>query len=395
MSELEAFRETARSWIAEHAPKSLYGARRGRFEGYWGGRNDRGSGDLKRWFDAALERRWTAPMWPKEYGGDELTLDQQKILDQELTRLELPPPLVGVGLTMIGPTLLDYGTEDQKRDHLLPMVRGEIRWAQGYSEPGAGSDLASLSTGAIREGDDFVINGQKVWTTHADKSDWIFMLVRTNTEVKKQLGITFILVDMETKGVTTRPIDLISGSSPFCETFFDEVRAPAKNVVGEINAGWTVAKALLGYERSMIGEAMSSELAGAEEQLVARGRRALRAPDGPLPDEAMRQEIAALAMEERCFAIAIERLKQGLGDGQQPGPESSILKVVASHLKQDRWELGVRIAGLDGLGWAGSDFSDDDLRTTREWLRTRANTIEGGTSEIQLNIIAKRVLGLA
>jgi alkylation response protein AidB-like acyl-CoA dehydrogenase len=394
MPDLETFRESIRAWITEHAPKSLYGTRQGRFGGYWGGRRDRPEPDVLGWFEASLERGLTAPTWPKKFGGGGLSREEGRVFDEELARLALPPPLVGVGLTMIGPTLLDYGTEEQKQNHIPPIVRGEIRWAQGYSEPGAGSDLASLSTRALRDGDDFIITGQKTWTTYADKSDWIFALVRTHNDGKKQLGITFILVDMLTPGVTTLPIELISGWSPFCETFFDEVRVPAKNVVGKVDAGWTVGKALLGYERSMIGEAMSGELAAAEETLVERARRALAAPYGPLPDESLRLEIAETAMSVECFALAIERLGQTEREGQKPGPESSTLKVVGSDLKQRRWELAVRVAGPDGLGWDGPTFDQRDLQATREWLRSRANTIEGGSSEIQLNIIAKQVLGL-
>jgi acyl-CoA dehydrogenase len=295
---------------------------------------------------------------------------------------------------MVGPVIMAFGSPAQKQHYLPRILSSEDWWCQGYSEPGAGSDLASLSTRAVRDGDDFIITGQKTWTTYADKSDWIFALVRTSTLGKKQLGITFILIDMATQGVSTRPIELISGWSPFCETFFDEVRVPAKNVVGKMDAGWTVGKALLGYERSMIGEAMSGELAGAEETLVERARRALGARHGALPDETLRLEIARTAMEIECFALAIERLGQTVKDGQKPGPESSTLKIVGSDLKQRRWDLAVRIAGPDGLGWEGSPFDEQDLRTTREWLRSRANTIEGGSSEIQLNIIAKQVLGL-
>lgn len=394
MNELDDFRAWAKEWIAVHAPRSLYGTRRGRFDGHWGGRKAKPEPDVKAWFEAALEEGLTAPTWPTEYGGRGLSSDAARVFDEELARVALPPPLVGVGLTMIGPTLLDFGSEEQKREHLPRIVRGEVRWAQGYSEPGAGSDLASLSTRAVLDGTDYVVTGQKTWTTYADKSDWIFALVRTNPNVKKQLGITFILIDMDTPGVTTRPIELISGWSPFCETFFDEVRVPARNVVGRVDAGWTVAKALLGYERSMIGEAMSGELAAAEERLVQRARRALDAASGPLPDETLRLDIARTAMDIECFSIAIERLRQNAEDGKKPGPESSTLKIVGSDLKQRRWELGVRIAGPDGVGWSGPEFEASDLETTREWLRSRANTIEGGTSEIQLNIIAKQVLGL-
>ncbi|HKP57935.1 MAG TPA: acyl-CoA dehydrogenase family protein [Polyangiales bacterium] len=394
MSSDESFRQEIRAWVEKNAPSSLRGTRRGRFDGYWGGRNARPEPDVKRWFDVALERGLTAPAWSKEYGGAGLSDAQARIVDQELARLELPPPLVGVGLTMIGPTLFDYGTPAQQREHLPRIVRGEVRWCQGYSEPGAGSDLASLSTKAVRDGDHFIVNGQKVWTSFADKSDWIFALVRTDPSAKKQLGITFLLIDMATPGVSTRPIELISGASPFCETFFEDVRVPVENVIGEVNAGWTVAKALLGYERSMIGEAMSGDIANAEVELVARARAALAAPSGSLPDEAIRLAIARTAMQERCFAFTIERLRQSARAGKAPGSESSILKIVASELKQTRWDQAVRIAGPAALGWEGAGFEARDLAATREWLRSRANTIEGGTSEVQLNIIAKHVLGL-
>lgn len=394
MSDLEAFRASIRDFIEKNAPKSLVGTRYGKFSGYWGGRKASPEPDVLAWFQAALARGLTAPTWPKEYGGGGLSREEGQIFDEELEIRRLPPPLVGVGLTMIGPTLLDYGTEEQKKEHLPAIVRGEIRWAQGYSEPGAGSDLAGLSTRAVRDGDHFVIDGQKTWTTYADRSDWIFVLVRTNTAVKKQLGITFLLVDMATPGVSTRPIDLISGWSPFCETFFDGVRVPARNVVGPVDGGWTVAKALLGYERSMVGEAMSGEVAGAEAKLAARARRALGAPAGPLPDEGMRQEIAQVAMDSSAFLLALEKLRQTMSAGHKPGAESSTLKIIGSDLKQRRWDLGVRIAGPEGLGWEGPEYDPEDLAATREWLRSRANTIEGGTSEIQLNIIAKQVLGL-
>jgi alkylation response protein AidB-like acyl-CoA dehydrogenase len=203
------------------------------------------------------------------------------------------------------------------------------------------------------------------------------------------------LIDMASPGVSVRPIKLISGASPFCETFFEDVRVPIANVIGEVNAGWTVAKALLGYERSMIGEAMSGDIAGAEAELVARARTSLAATSGALPDDAIRLAIAGIAMQERCFALTIERLRESAREGKAPGSESSILKIVASELKQARWEQAVRIAGPDALGWEGPGFEPRDLAATREWLRSRANTIEGGTSEVQLNIIAKHVLGLS
>ena len=394
MSDVETFRKETAAWLEASAPASLFGTRRGGFDGYWGGKKTSDTPrDTLQWFDAMLAKGWTAPKWPKKFGGGELTNDEAQILGEELHRLKLPPPLVGVGLSMIGPTLLDYGTADQQAEHIPRIVRGEVRWAQGYSEPGAGSDLASLSTPAVPDGDDYVVNGQKIWTTHADKSDWIFVLVRTSSTGKKQHGITFILVDMDTPGLSVKPITLISGRSPFCETFFDDMRVPRRNVVGEVDQGWTVAKALLGYERHMIGDAMGSELLSAEARLVQRARNAFNEPSGSLPSTT-RDEIAQWGMDERCFRLTNDRLEQSVEAGRSPGPEGSTLKVYGSELKQRRWELAMSIAGPDGLGWEGPGFDNDDVETTRQWLRSRANTIEGGTSEIQLNIIAKRVLGL-
>ncbi len=389
------FRQEARAWLEANAPASLRGRRRGRFDGHWGGRKAaEPEADVRRWLDACLERGWTAPTWPAAYGGGGLTKDQGEVLEEELRRLALPPPVVGFGLTMIGPTLLDFGTEAQTREHLPAICRGEVRWCQGYSEPGAGSDLASLQTRAVRQGDHLLVNGQKVWTSHADASDWIFCLVRTNTAVKKQAGITFLLIDMASPGVSVRQIPLISGASPFCEVFFEDVRVPLENVVDRVDKGWTVAKALMQYERTMIGEAMGGVLSAVEGELVGLARRHLGQPEGQLSDPAVRDQIARNAMDSACFALTLTRLQQAAEAGQPPGSESSILKLCASELKQRRYELAVEIAGYDGLGWEGAGFDEGSLSLTREWLRSRANTIEGGTSEIQLNVIAKRVLGL-
>ena len=395
MGSLEAFGAEVRAWIAEHAPASLYGTRRGRFGGFWGGRKaPEPATEVRAWLDACLTRGWTAPTWPTAFGGGGLSKEEGEVLEAELVRLKLPPPVVGFGLTMIGPTLLDFGTEAQKMAHLPAICRGEVRWCQGYSEPGAGSDLASLQTRAVLDGDHFVVDGQKVWTSHADESDWIFCLVRTDTSVKKQAGITFLLIDMASPGVAVRRIPLISGQSPFCEVFFEEVRVPVTHVVDEINKGWTVAKALMRYERTMIGAAMGGTLSDLEESLTSLARRHLGQPEGPLPDPILRAKIAAAAMDMRCFDLTLQRIAQTLAEGQPPGPESSILKLCASELKQRRWSLATEIAGPEALGWEGGGFHEEDLALTREWLRSRANTIEGGTSEIQLNVIAKLVLGL-
>ena len=352
---------------------------------------------MKVWLEVAAAKGFTAPTWPSEYGGGGLSKDEAKVLAQEMAALRLPAPLVGFGLTMIGPTLLRFGSEEQKREHLPKICRGEIRWCQGYSEPGAGSDLASLQTRAVRDGDDFVINGQKVWTSYADEADWIFALVRSDPEAKKQEGITFILIDMETPGVSVRPILLISGKSPFCETYFEDVRAPVANVIHEINAGWTVAKALLGHERSMIASTFGGGGAPNKKggsRLAELGRRYLGESDGRIDDPLFRDEIARAEMDTKCFGLTVQRAGDAAKAGQQPGPESSMFKICATELNMQRHELMVRLLGPQSLGWEGEGFEDDELSLTRDWLRSRGNSIEGGTSEVQLNIIAKRVLGL-
>ncbi|MBW2426878.1 MAG: acyl-CoA dehydrogenase family protein [Deltaproteobacteria bacterium] len=401
MSDLEAFRRETRTWLEEHAPRSLVGTAAGELEGVWGGRKWKFEHpDQKVWLERMAEQGWTAPTWPREYGGGGLEKEEAKVLAQEMRRLKIPPPLVGFGLTMIGPTLLRFGNEEQKLEHLTKICRGEIRWCQGYSEPGSGSDLASLQTRAVREGDEFVINGTKVWTSYADQADWIFALVRSDPDApKKQEGISFILIDMETPGVSVSPIALISGKSPFCETHFQDVRVPVANVVHEIGAGWTVAKALLGHERSMIADTFGSSGArprreGGRSALAELAVTHLGEREGHLDDAIVRDRVAAVEMDTRAFGLTVQRSKDAARAGQQPGAESSMFKIYGTELNQRRNELMVQILGPQALGWEGPGFEDSELETTRAWLRSRGNTIEGGTSEIQLNIIAKRVLGL-
>jgi alkylation response protein AidB-like acyl-CoA dehydrogenase len=396
MADLEAFRAETRSWVEANAPASLRGMGNDPLHGVWGGKRfSFPSADAKAWLERAAAKGYTAPTWPKEYGGGGLSADEAKILGQEIARQRLPQPLIGFGLTMIGPTLLRFGDEEQKKEHLPKIARGEIRWCQGYSEPGAGSDLASLQCRAVPDGADFIVNGSKIWTSYADQADWIFCLVRTKTDGKKQDGITFLLIDMETPGVTVSPIRLISGSSPFCETFFKDVRVPQRNVVNGINNGWTVAKALLGHERSMIAGAFGGGGGGGKRSGLADiARGYLGNGGGALPDAVLRDQIAQNEMDTRAFMLTVQRSADAAKAGHQPGPESSLVKVYATELNQRRYELLERIAGPQGLGWEGAGFSQEELDRTREWLRSRANTIEGGTSEVQRNIIAKRVLGL-
>ncbi len=392
---MSGFATEVAAFLDAEAPRSLWGTRKGKFDGFWGGNKAVDvDPDVLKWRDVMLARGWTAPMWPKAYGGGGYSLEDATIIEAALRERGLPPPVVGFGLTMIGPTLLDFGSDAQKQAYLPDIVGGNIRWCQGYSEPGAGSDLASLATKAQVDGDDFILDGQKIWTSYADESDWIFCLVRTNTEVKKQAGITFILVDMDTPGVTVRPISLISGASPFCEVFLEDVRVPRANVVHEIDKGWTVAKALLGYERSMIGEAVSGQMVGAEDELVHLAKANLPVNGDRIACGETRAAIAKNAMRERCFMLTIQRIAEAAAAGDKPGAESSVTKICGSEIKQQRWALAAQIAGEQGLGWSGEGFDEHELALTRSWLRSRGNTIEGGSSEIQLNIIAKRVLGL-
>lgn len=395
MSDLETFRQETRVWLQENCPSSLFGRETTPFDGCWGGRKYKYQADERRWLDVMVEKRWTAPSWPSEYGGGGLTPAHEKIIREEMSSLRIPLPLVGFGFTMIGPALLQYGNEELKREHLPKICSGEVRWAQGYSEPGAGSDLASLRTAAIRDGDDFVVTGQKVWSSYADDSDWMFVLVRTDPDApKKQQGITFLLMNLESPGVTVQPTQLISGRSPFCETFFEEVRVPVSNVVGEIDAGWTVAKFVLEYERSTHGAVFSSAGTDEESPLVAAGRRYLGEEDGRIADPVFRDRVAQLEMDRICFEATIARIRARIESGQKPGPESSLLKLYASEFNMRRKHLLTEILGLQAMGWEGEGFAGEELEATRDWLRSRGNSIEGGTSEVQRNIIAKHVLQL-
>ena len=398
MSTADAFRKETRDWLEAKCPPSMRwpaGAAGGGLDGelVWGGRKQTYEDPAaKQWLDLMAGRGWTAPTWPHDYGGGGLDKDETKVLSQEMAALRIKPPLIGFGLTMIGPLLLEHGSEEQKKLFLPPICRGEVRWCQGYSEPGAGSDLAGLQTRATLDGENWVVNGQKVWTSYADKADWMFCLVRTDPEASKHGGISFMLFDMETPGVSVRPILLISGNSPFCETFLEDVRVPVDQVVGGTGNGWTMAKALLGHERSMISEAFSEN--SRRNRLVEVAREHLGDGNGGIADPLARDRIAALTMDKVCLDLTIRRIKEAAKVGEQPGAETSILKYYATELNKDRYSLLLSILGPQALGWDGAGFEDEELGLVREWLRSRGNSIEGGTSEIQLNIIAKRVLGL-
>tara|TARA_B100000795_G_C22792342_1_gene437564 strand:+ start:200 stop:1357 length:1158 start_codon:yes stop_codon:yes gene_type:complete len=365
----------------------------------WGGRNAIFTNpESEDWLQRMAQKGWTCPTWPSEYGGGGLDKDQAVVLGEELARINARPALTSFGISMLGPVLLEYGNHQQKLEHIPKIVRGEIRWCQGYSEPGSGSDLASLSTKAELQGDNYLINGSKVWTSYADKADWIFCLVRTDFDVPKHSGISFILFDMASEGISTKPIQLISGSSPFCETFFDDVKVPANNLVGRLNEGWSIAKRLLQHERTMISgfglSAGQSDKGGTTSTISSLEGTAMhyRGDSEKLSDPVLRDQIARFKIDADAFAHTSRRSAEESKQG--PNATSSMLKNYGCELNKRRYELMLQAIGSQGLGWEGEGFNDEELQLTREWLRSKANSIEGGTSEVQLNVIAKRVLGL-
>jgi len=391
MPDLEIFRAETRAWLEQNCPADMRKPMTSEGDTFWGGRNAKFSSEAQRvWFERMRDRGWTVPHWPREYGGGGLDGEEAKIVRQEMAAIGARAPLTSFGISMLGPALLKYGTEAQKKEHLPDITAGLIRWCQGYSEPNAGSDLASLQTRAVADGDDYVINGQKIWTSYANYADWIFCLVRTDPAAKKHDGISFILFDMASKGVSTKPILLISGYSPFCETFFDNVRVPQSHVVGQVNRGWDVAKYLLQHERAMIsgmGERgvgrplgqIAADSTGADEQ-------------GRLEDPVLRGQIASFEVDEAALAAAAERMVDLAKAGQAHPAFSSAMKYYGTELNKRRYEILMSAGGIDALEWE-SERSKGGARP-RAWLRTKANSIEGGTSEVMLGIVAKRILDL-
>jgi alkylation response protein AidB-like acyl-CoA dehydrogenase len=303
-----------------------------------------------------------------------------------------------MGVIMFGPTLLEYGDDAQLERHIPPIARGELRWCQGFSEPGAGSDLASLQTKAEDKGDHFLVNGQKIWTSGAHLADWCFCLVRTDPAAKKHEGISFLMIDMRTPGVETRPILLINGTTPFCETFFTDVKVPKENLVGPLNGGWAIAKRLLQHERQGIsgaggGAASPGAIPGPSVDQLAKTYVGVD-DDGRLADPDLRGRITQHLMEARAFTLTAQRAAAENRSNRGPSAVSSIMKNVGAKVRQDRAELAVELMGHQGLGWEGEAFDPDELATTRAWLRGKSGSIAGGSNEVQNNIISKRILGL-
>ena len=387
---LESFRLDTRAWLEANCPQSMR-TPMPPDEVCWGGRRPTYKNpETKVWLDLMAAKGWTAPEWPTKYGGGGLSRQEHMILQEEMARLKCRSPLSSFGIWMLGPALLEFASEEQKLEHLPKITKGEIRWCQGYSEPNAGSDLASLQCKADDLGDHYMLNGSKVWTSYADYSDMMFCLVRTDFK-NKHKGISFVLLDMDDPGVKAVPIQLISGNSPFCETFLTNVKVPKVNRIGEEGFGWTIAKALLQHERTMIGDLGSHQELS---PLSVLAQKYTHSQDGKLSDRILRDKIAQVDMKNDAFQLTMQKFNEETEAGQPPGPAASMFKYYGTELNKEKYELMLNIIGYQSLGWEGELFSETELKTTRDWLRTKGNSIEGGTSEIQLNIISRRVLGL-
>ncbi|AJQ47034.1 acyl-CoA dehydrogenase family protein [Pseudomonas putida] len=392
MSAIEQFRQATRQWLEANCPPSL---RTPTPDGeiVWGGRQvDFPSEDARLWFERMRDKGWFCPQWPSEYGGGGLSAEYNAVLESELRRLKCRPAQINLGIWMLGPVLLEFGSEAQKQALLPPMCRGEVRWCQGFSEPNAGSDLASLKTSAVADGDDFVINGTKIWTSYGDKSDWMYALVRTDPKAPKHQGISLIVLDMKSPGVSVSPIDLISGKSAFCQVFFDNVRVPQSQLIGPLNGGWNLGKSLLQHERKAMSKFGEFSLP-THFHLLPLIERYL--PDSQAPaDQALRARAQACAMNEHAYNLTVQRMGEEARAGLDISAIMAIMKLVHTEQERDKFEILLDALGYRALGLEGEPFSSQELAITRGWLNSFALTISGGSSEVQLNVIAKRVLNL-
>jgi len=392
---LEEFEVTTREWVKENFPASLVGSAMG-LEGEAGGST---KDDFELWRQRLADKGWGAPTWPVEYGGAGLSHPEAKIISHEMAKIGAfnPIPLMaGMGVTMVGPTLLEYGTDDQKERHLKGMASGEIRWCLGLSEPGAGSDLASLSTKAVDDGDSFVLNGQKTWTSGADISQWCGALVRTDASVKKRDGISFVMLPMDQAGVTTTPIQLISGASPFCDTFFDDARAEKADLLGDLNKGWSVIKRLLQHERQSQTQARSPGGGGNRQATLQEKAKAYAGTNenGALADADLRIRLANHLMDSHAHGLTVSRITAEARGKVEVSAAASILKNSATKIAQAKNELTMEFMGTQGIGWEGDNYSAEELSNVRDWLWGKAISIYGGSYEVQNNIISKNILGL-
>ncbi len=387
--EQETFRQTLRAWLKANIPrewKHVGSSEIPRVEAYQ---------ILKKWQRTLHEAGYIGLTWPKEYGGRGLTFMEELILQQEMALAKAPPILNVLGVGMAGPTIIAYGTEEQKQRYPAKILSCEEIWCQGYSEPNAGSDLAALQTRAVKDGEHWVINGQKVWTSFAQVSQWMMLLARTDPSASKHKGITYFLLDMTLPGVTVKPLRQITGEAEFNEVFFDNVRVHESQVLGGVNNGWQVGITTLMYERLTLGFALQTRLRIALESLIELARRVEKSSGRAVAKEpVMRQKLAQLWIDTECLRVTGARAITKLLRGEMPGPEASAGKMVWVETHQRLQELAMDIEGPYAQLWKGSEWAVEGGVWQHSFLRSRANSIEGGTTEIQKNIIAERVLGL-
>ena len=375
------FRNELREWLTANLPSPFEGSRSEEERGYFE--------YLKKWQRTVSDGGWAGLSWPREYGGRGAGVIEQALFQDEWARAEAPPLINVLGLSLIGPTIIAVGTEAQKKRFLPKILSAEEIWCQGFSEPNAGSDVAALGTKAVRDGDDFVVNGQKIWTSLAHLSDWCLLLVRTNTEVPKHKGITALLLDMRSPGITVRPLKQMTGESAFNEIFFSNVRVPVENVLGEIDRGWQTAIATLMNERANLGTGSYVLFKRNLDALIARSRTVKRGEKTASKDPVVRQKLAQAYLELEVFRLTNLRALSGMANSSVPGPEGSILKLYWSEMNQRMQQIA-----MEALGPHAQLEDFDEGRWVYNYLRARGNTIEAGTSEIQRNIVAERVLGL-
>ncbi len=384
----EAFRAELRAWLAENLTPDLAPAALARLS------ESERVARLRAWQAKLAEGRWVGITWPREYGGRDATIPEQIAYTEEMTRAQAPPAINSLGVGIVGPPLLAFGTEEQKKRFAPRILSAEDIWCCGFSEPGAGSDLASLRTSATLEGDTFLVNGQKIWTTLAHHADWCMLLCRTNPEEKRAKGVSCLLVDMRSPGITVRPLRQMTGEAEFNEIFFENVRVPRENLLGELHGGWPIAVAALQNERGILYVVeMRIQLQQSRDQLLALARER-----GAARDPVLRQELAALHTETEVFRMTCQRTLDKLLRMGAPGPEASIIKLHWTEITQGLPLTGMRILGAGGLlydtpeGRAGR--GDPSQWVQRSYLASRAASIASGTSEIMRGIIAMQVLGL-
>jgi len=394
-NDLNAFREEVSAWLAENIPPGIKGASMG-LEGELTEEQREG---FELWRQRLAEKGWGAPTWPKEYGGAGLSHPEAKVIRQEMGKAGVfnhISIITGMGITMVGPTVLEYGTEEQKAHHLPGIASGEVRWCLGLSEPNAGSDLASLATKAEDNGDHYVINGQKIWTSGANISQWCGAVVRTDPAAKKRNGISFVMLPMDQEGVETRPIQLISGVSPFCETFFNDARAEKSDLLGPLNEGWSVVKRLLQHERQSQTEAGGAGGGGSSKPAFHEMAKSYvgENEDGTLADADLRGRLISHLMDSQAHKLTVGRITAEAAGKVEVSAAASILKNSATRISQTKSELTLEMMGTQGVGWEGDNYSSEELDTVRDWLWGKAISIYGGSYEVQNNIISKNILGL-